>query len=215
MAIKIYKVGEIVENEIILVKEGSLTRRRAMDSPVSKFARCLHIGIDIGINASDPNPDFKWKWGDEYFCLINKSDDLDNPILFSLINRITMIYFRYSLYLADVLNYNASEHEEISLRVKKMAYESEVEIVKLRSAVANLEAAVGFKKAGPKRTAIQEDVKLAVWARDGGACVRCGSKQSLHFDHIIPVSKGGSNSEANIQILCEHCNLQKSDKISF
>ena len=43
--------------------------------------------------------------------------------------------------------------------------------------------------------------------------MRCGSKDKLHFDHIIPVSKGGSNTEANIQILCGACNLKKSDKI--
>jgi hypothetical protein len=65
-----------------------------------------------------------------------------------------------------------------------------------------LEAAIEFQKSGRKRDPIPEDVKLIVWARDGGACTRCGSKQDLHFDHIIPFAKGGGNSEANIQILC-------------
>jgi len=53
-------------------------------------------------------------------------------------------------------------------------------------AVANLEAAIEYSKSGPKREANPEGVKLVVWTRDGGACVRCGSKQNLHFDHIIP-----------------------------
>ena len=68
---------------------------------------------------------------------------------------------------------------------------------------------------GVQRTPISEPVKLLVWTRDEGKCVRCGSSENLHFDHIIPVAKGGGNSENNIQILCEHCNLQKSDRIAF
>jgi len=57
-------------------------------------------------------------------------------------------------------------------------------------------------------------VKLEVWKRDKGQCVMCGSKENLHFDHIIPFSKGGSSITAkNIQILCAKCNLSKHDKI--
>ena len=79
----------------------------------------------------------------------------------------------------------------------------------------NVEAAIEYQRSGPKRDPIADDVKLLVWARDGGACVRCGSKENLHFDHIIPVAKGGGGEVTNIQILCQRCNLQKSDKIAF
>jgi HNH endonuclease len=57
---------------------------------------------------------------------------------------------------------------------------------------------------------IPQDVKIAVSARDGGRCRQCGSTQNLHFDHIIPVSKGGANTVANIQLLCGPCNRTKS-----
>jgi len=57
-------------------------------------------------------------------------------------------------------------------------------------------------------------VKLEVWKRDKGRCVKCGSQDNLHFDHIIPYSKGGSSLVAeNIQILCARHNLIKRDKI--
>jgi len=57
-------------------------------------------------------------------------------------------------------------------------------------------------------------VKLEVWKRDGGKCTMCGSDKDLHFDHIIPWSKGGSSSTPdNIQLLCGKHNLQKHDKI--
>jgi hypothetical protein len=61
---------------------------------------------------------------------------------------------------------------------------------------------------------IPSQVKLEVWARDKGRCVKCGSNDNLHFDHIIPFSKGGSSLvAANIQLLCVRHNLQKRDNI--
>ena len=61
---------------------------------------------------------------------------------------------------------------------------------------------------------IPSSVKAEVWKRDGGKCRKCGSTNNLHFDHIIPFSKGGSSLVAeNIQLLCARHNLGKSDKI--
>ena len=61
---------------------------------------------------------------------------------------------------------------------------------------------------------IPASVKLQVWKRDKGRCVICGSNDNLHFDHIIPYSKGGSSLVAeNIQLLCARHNIEKRDKI--
>lgn len=61
---------------------------------------------------------------------------------------------------------------------------------------------------------IPTSVKLEVWARDGGRCVTCGATDELHFDHIVPYSKGGTSLKAeNIQLLCARHNLSKRDKI--
>lgn len=61
---------------------------------------------------------------------------------------------------------------------------------------------------------IPTSIKLEVWKRDGGKCVECGATDELHFDHIVPYSKGGTSLKAdNIQLLCARHNLQKSAKI--
>ena len=61
---------------------------------------------------------------------------------------------------------------------------------------------------------IPAHVKREVWIRDKGKCIVCGSQKNLHFDHIIPFSKGGSSLVAeNIQLMCAKHNLQKRDKI--
>ncbi|MEW6211602.1 MAG: HNH endonuclease signature motif containing protein [Acidobacteriota bacterium] len=68
----------------------------------------------------------------------------------------------------------------------------------------------------PHTRIIPTHVKIQVWQRDRGRCRICGSHTNLgfHYDHDIAFAKGGSSLTAdNIQLLCEKCNLQKSDKI--
>ena len=66
----------------------------------------------------------------------------------------------------------------------------------------------------PHRRIIPTWVKLEVWKRDEGKCVKCGSTDELHFDHILPYSKGGTSiTPENVQLLCVRHNLQKSNRI--
>ena len=66
---------------------------------------------------------------------------------------------------------------------------------------------------GYKRHSIPSDLRRIIYKRDEGKGRRCGSKENIHFDHIVPVTKGGSTSEENLELLCQDCNLSKSDKI--
>ena len=66
----------------------------------------------------------------------------------------------------------------------------------------------------PRRRIIPTQVKLEVWKRDEGKCVMCGSEDELHFDHIIPYSRGGTSlSVDNIQLLCARHNISKGNRI--
>jgi hypothetical protein len=95
----------------------------------------------------------------------------------------------------------------------------EVAIRKFRGAI-RAEDSIGPSRAdsvpppGPgRRRAIPERVRHEVWRRDEACCVDCGSHERLEFDHIIPISKGGSNTARNIELRCEICNGRKGARI--
>ncbi len=56
-------------------------------------------------------------------------------------------------------------------------------------------------------------VMREVYRRDMGRCMKCGSEENIEYDHIIPFSRGGSNTARNIRILCETCNRKKGARI--
>lgn len=43
-------------------------------------------------------------------------------------------------------------------------------------------------------------------------CVMCGSLENISADHIIPIARGGTHSESNLQPLCGSCNSSKRDR---
>jgi len=47
--------------------------------------------------------------------------------------------------------------------------------------------------------------RARVKARDGHACVRCGSTRKLSVHHIIPARLGGSDDESNLATVCSRC----------
>ncbi len=76
----------------------------------------------------------------------------------------------------------------------------------------NLESDI--EKLHERRRIIPTEIKLEVWKRDAGKCVTCGTTDELHFDHVLPYSKGGTSIKSeNVQLLCARHNLAKSDKI--
>jgi hypothetical protein len=66
----------------------------------------------------------------------------------------------------------------------------------------------------PRREVVPREVKLAVFERDGGRCVECGSGFELQYDHVIPFALGGASTVENLQILCGDCNRAKGASVA-
>lgn len=60
----------------------------------------------------------------------------------------------------------------------------------------------------------EESDVLYLYEKQNGLCIYCGENlsTSLTIDHIIPLSRNGSNWPSNIQLLCFSCNASKGDK---
>jgi hypothetical protein len=68
------------------------------------------------------------------------------------------------------------------------------------------------------RKEIRSSIRLKILKRDGYQCAYCGvngKDAELEIDHIIPVSKGGSNKLANLITACRKCNAEKLDSVNF
>jgi 5-methylcytosine-specific restriction endonuclease McrA len=68
-----------------------------------------------------------------------------------------------------------------------------------------------------RRMAVQdmeaEHVSRAyIITRDGSRCHICGKKcrsSEIHLDHLVPISRGGTHTAANLRVACAHCNLSR------
>ncbi len=58
-------------------------------------------------------------------------------------------------------------------------------------------------------------LRALVLMRDGARCQLCGAEARngalLHVDHLVPWSKGGETTLQNLRVLCNVCNIGKSD----
>lgn len=71
---------------------------------------------------------------------------------------------------------------------------------------------------GEKRIKLSPKVRYNILKRDGFICQYCGAsgdEKSLEIDHVVPISKGGTNDEQNLLTSCRDCNRGKSDTNLF
>jgi hypothetical protein len=61
--------------------------------------------------------------------------------------------------------------------------------------------------------AMRTRINGLVYARDAHQCVFCGTDERLTVDHIIPISRGGTNEFGNLQTLCQPCNSRKGARV--
>lgn len=95
-----------------------------------------------------------------------------------------------------------------SLEVRSLSLEERGRLIDTASADALRGVYTPFLR--PQcRTGIPREVRLAVLARDGWKCVRCGSPDRLEMDHVVAWSSGGADTIDNLKTLCWLCNRRK------
>lgn len=91
-----------------------------------------------------------------------------------------------------------------------------------------LARAIAWPAANPEKKAIQShkrraletaagsytlDEWRAVMDQYGHRCRMCACEGKMTVDHVIPLSKGGSNTVENLSPLCKPCNSRKNNRI--
>lgn len=121
------------------------------------------------------------------------------------------------IYQAQLLitdnNFLYPEESKVETRRINIGAQTQDELIDIIDFLELTDDTQGENDTANTRERIPDDVKMYVWKRDEGKCVICGSQEKLEFDHIIPFSKGGSNTARNLQLLCEKCNRSKGAKI--
>lgn len=64
------------------------------------------------------------------------------------------------------------------------------------------------------RSHMSPRIALAVFRRDSFTCAACGiAGGDLTVDHIVPVTRGGTNDPDNLRTMCRSCNARKNDRL--
>jgi 5-methylcytosine-specific restriction protein A len=104
----------------------------------------------------------------------------------------------------DIGNFYKVRKKKIKKRFVKNINHNPIKVVKTKP-----------KKTKFVRKKISKTLRKLVFERDKYTCQHpdCGSKLDLTIDHIVPISKGGTNDVSNLQTLCFKHNNSKGCKI--
>jgi HNH endonuclease len=157
-------------------------------SGVGPNARVIHVPLDTNYEPDNPEPTRP----------INEKPEELFP---------WEGYWAYRGMAVEVKGGNELSLEEVLLKIKHAVLRRDKTLERMQREIEALENVEQVDIA--RRDRIPDSVRLFVWQRDQGKCTKCGSATKLEFDHIIPIIKGGSNTERNVQLLCEQCNRAK------
>lgn len=157
-----------------------------------------------------------------YRKAIRDTDDAQKDIFHSLLER-TDERTEYTLHYEAVRSVMGSAEAEAyhaeALRVtSKLGLKPGYYHVDALGQIAPVRASQP-KLSGARRSKMSQTKRFRIFRRDGFRCQLCGRQADadngieLHVDHKMPLSKGGSDNDANLWTLCNECNGGKSDSI--
>jgi 5-methylcytosine-specific restriction endonuclease McrA len=114
------------------------------------------------------------------------------------------------------------QKKSLSNRLRYQAKRAEIQAKQLEWRIRN-RVAINFNSAKRRALKKKASVNLAglkefvrsVKSKRFATCYYCQKQISslqIHFDHIVPLSKGGEHSARNLCTSCPNCNLSKHDK---
>jgi hypothetical protein len=91
---------------------------------------------------------------------------------------------------------------------------------KLEQQKCGKRARPGKRRGSKNARYIPDDIKNAVWDRDGGQCTfvgaggkRCDAKATLEYYHVQPVARGGRATVAGVRLLCRAHNQFEAERV--
>lgn len=150
----------------------------------------------------DPNASLLWQYFSQVITWVTATFDVRRRK--AIMKGVDWGYL-YDLYHAQVIDKAALDTE-----IGRLIIDSDVQNKKgiCPYVLTHDEHSLGLR-------AFPDDIKLAVYERQGGICPLCHKHyeiEQMEGDHITPWREGGRTIEANCQMLCRDCNRRKGTR---
>lgn len=126
-------------------------------------------------------------------------------------NTVDSLEALHNVELQQLFNLSYDQFDEFKNREIQRAIEQGADITSLDT--AKIPKAISFVAETTSSVQFPKNLENLAWNRDHGKCRLCGNDEQLRYSHVIPLSKGGSNTLRNVQLLCESCDRKETDKI--
>ena len=120
-----------------------------------------------------------------------------------MMNKPPSLQFSAYEYVLDfrVASMTYTEQAKLITKISRACEENDVDFLRQFSFIGKIFK--GYKK----RSHISREVRERVLSI--GYCLNCKTTENLTVDHIIPICRGGTDDEGNLQCLCFSCNRKK------
>lgn len=125
----------------------------------------------------------------------------------------------------NIIKNTSNINRELINKIKKYKNDDQTIIEYIELAIINFLPKESLNEKDIKRIRrrknLSDNTRYSVLERAGFKCQCCGEKPRknnnvvLHIDHIVPFSLGGGDNIENLQVLCDKCNISKSNRFYY